>query len=86
MQHCVALTLTDIPVAFTLKNIVAFTLKIMCTYHGNLALLFIVLLWEFAFIHNAYFAINLPQKLSGIALLGMPQKYTDKKLLIMLNR
>jgi len=29
MQHGVAPTLTDTPVAFTLKNIVAFTLKIM---------------------------------------------------------
>jgi hypothetical protein len=27
MQHGVALTLTDIPVAFTLKDIVALTLK-----------------------------------------------------------
>ena len=29
MQHGVALTLTDTPVAFTLKNIIAFTLKMV---------------------------------------------------------
>ena len=37
MQHGVAPTLTDTPVAFTLKNIVALTLKVILHLPWNLA-------------------------------------------------